>query len=310
MEFNHYPVMKNEAVEYLNINPGGIYVDATLGGGSHSLEIVKKLDKGKLIAIDRDIDAVKYSEEKLKDYIEKDKICIVKDNYVNIKDIIKNCGYEKINGVLVDMGLSFYQISADRGFSYTKDSALDMRMDREQKLTAFEAVNTFGKDRLREILYGYGEERYTELIVREILKRREDKKIETTLELADIAKYAVRNVRYDGGHPAKRLFQALRIFINDEIANIEPAIDAVEQILEKSGRCVCITFHSLEDRAVKKSFAKYEKGCVCPPDFPVCVCGRKPSVKIITKKPAYPTAAEIRENPGSASAKMRVMEKL
>ncbi|MCL2773160.1 MAG: 16S rRNA (cytosine(1402)-N(4))-methyltransferase RsmH [Oscillospiraceae bacterium] len=310
MDFNHYPVMKNEAVEYLNINPDGFYVDATLGGGSHSLEIVKKLDKGRLIAIDRDIDAVKHSEEKLKDFIEKDKICIVKDNYVNIKDIVKSCGYEKINGVLVDMGLSFYQIEADRGFSYIKDSALDMRMDRDQKLTAFEVVNTFEKDALRDILYNCGEERYTDMIVREILKRRENKKIETTSELADIAKYAVRNVKYDGGHPAKRLFQALRIFINEEIVNIEPTIDAIEQILEKSGRCVCITFHSLEDRAVKKSFAKYEKGCVCPPDFPVCVCGKKPTIKLITRKPLYPSATEIGENPSSASAKMRVMEKL
>ena len=310
MEFNHYPVMKNEAVEYLNIDPDGIYVDATLGGGSHSLEIVKRLEKGRLIAIDRDIDAVKYSAEKLKDFIKKDKICIVKDNYVNIRDIVKNLGYEKINGVIADLGISSYQIDADRGFSYIKDSALDMRADRDQKLTAFEVVNTFEKNRLKNILYNYGEERYASEIIKEIIRRREEKKIETTLELAEAAKYAVRNVKYDGGHPAKRLFQALRIFINDEIVNIEPTIDSIVQILDRGGRCVCIAFHSLEDRSVKQSFIKYEKGCVCPPDFPVCVCGKKPSVKIITKKPVYPTKEEIRENPRSESAKMRVMEKL
>jgi 16S rRNA (cytosine1402-N4)-methyltransferase len=185
-----------------------------------------------------------------------------------------------------------------------------MKMDQEQKLTAAEVVNTFDKNRLKEIIYSYGDERYAGLIAGEIVRRRQGKKIETTLELADIAKYAVRNVKYDGGHPAKRLFQSLRIFVNDELVNLEPALNDVEQLLDKSGRLVVISFHSGEDKIVKKCFLKHEKGCVCPPDFPVCVCGRKPSVKIITRKPLYPSAKEIAENPASESAKMRVMEKL
>ena len=310
IQFNHYPVMLNEAVEYLNINKNGIYCDLTLGGGSHSLEILKRLadGSGKLIAVDRDSDAVRYSEEKLKDY--KDKLYIVKDNYVNIGKTVKNLGFEKINGALIDLGVSSYQLEADRGFSYIKDSDLDMRMDREQKLTASVIINTFDKNKLKEILYTYGEERYSELIVREIIKRRTEKPIETTLELADIIKYAVRNIRYDGGHPAKRTFQAVRCAVNEEIGNIEPALDSVEQILESGGRLVAISFHSGEDRTVKKCFAKYEKSCVCPPDFPVCVCEKRATSKIITRKPLTPADWEIKENPRSESAKMRVLEKL
>jgi len=308
IQFKHYPVMKNEAIEYLNINPDGIYCDLTLGGGSHSEEIAKRLRNGKLISIDKDKDAIDFSTEKLKDY--KDKIHIVKDDFVNIKEILRNLKIEKIDGALIDLGISSWQIEADRGFSYIRDSILDMRMDRDQKLNAATVVNTFDKEKLKEILYTYGEERYSELIVREILKRREVKQIETTLELADIIKNAVRNVRYDGGHPAKRTFQAIRVYINREIEIIEPTIDAVESMLNSKGRLAVISFHSGEDRAVKKCFGKYEKNCECPPNFPVCVCNKRATSKIITRKPVYPSKKELEENSRSESAKLRVLEKL
>lgn len=309
-QFNHYPVMKNEAIDYLKINPDGIYCDLTLGGASHSLEILKRLDGGKLIAVDRDSDAIEFSRGKLKDYIDGDKVYIIKDNYVNIGRIVKDLGFEKINGALIDLGISTHQIEADRGFSYVRDSVLDMRMDKDQKLTAADIVNTFDKNKLKEMLYAYGEERYSELIVREIIKKRAQKPIETTLELADIIKYAVRNVRYDGGHPAKRSFQAIRCAVNSEIENIEPTLDSVEQMLTGGGRLVAISFHSGEDKIVKKCFGKYEKDCVCPPDFPVCACDKRATSKAVTKKPIYPSEKEITENQPSASAKMRVLEKL
>ena len=308
IQYNHYPVMLKESLEYLAVKPEGLYCDLTLGGGSHSLEIVKRLGGGKLIAVDRDIDAINFSREKLKDY--KDKIYFVKDNYVNIKDIVKNLGYEKISGALIDLGISSYQIESDRGFSYVKNSQLDMRMDRGQSLTAADVVNNFDKHKLLDILYSYGQERFSELIVREIIKRRGEKYIGTTLELADIIKNAVKTVRYDGGHPAKRTFQAIRIWVNQEIENIEPTLDSVEEMLESGGNFAVISFHSLEDRIVKKCFGKYGKDCICPPDFPICVCGKRATSKIITKKPVYPSKSETEENPRSESAKLRVLQKL
>ena len=308
IEFKHYPVMKEEAINYLNIVPGGIYVDCTLGGGSHSLEIVKKLDNGKLIAIDRDIDAIKFSEAKLKDY--KDKIYFVKDNFANIKYIVENTGIKNINGALMDLGISSYQIEADRGFSYMKDSPLRMTMDKDQEFTAAFLVNTFDKNKIKEILYTYGEERFSGLIAGEIIKRRNIKPFETTLELAGAIKYAVRNVRYDGGHPAKRSFQAIRCYVNREMENIEPAINAIVQMLAGGGRLIVISFQSGEDAIVKNIFRSFEKPCVCPKDFPVCVCGKKAVAKIIIKKPVYPCEREIKENPRSESAKLRALEKL
>jgi len=272
------------------------------------MEIASRLDKGILIAIDRDIDAIRYSEEKLKDF--KDKIIFVKDNFVNIKDIVNDYGFVKISGALIDLGISSYQIEADRGFSYITNSVLDMRMDRDQKLTAYDVVNTFDKNKLLEILYTYGEERYSELIVREIIKKREENPILTTLELAEIIKHAVRNVRYDGGHPAKRTFQAIRIFVNDELGIIEPTLDAIEQMLESGGRLVVINFHSGEDKITKRTFNKYEKNCVCNPTLPICVCNKRATSKIITKKPVYPSKKELEENQRSQSAKLRVLEKL
>ena len=308
IKFNHYPVMKTESIEYLNISPDGIYCDLTLGGGSHSEEIAKRLDKGKLIAVDRDAEAVEFSKQKLKKYGKK--IIFVNDNYVNIERIAKELGIEKINGALFDLGISTYQIESDRGFSYIKDSALDMRMDKSQNMTAAKAVNTLDKAKLKEILYAYGEERCAELIVGEIIRHRQKKPIETTLELSDIIKYAVKNIRYTGGHPAKRTFQAIRIYVNDEINNISPALEAAERMLESGGRIVAISFHSGEDAIVKKCFMEYEKNCVCPKDFPVCVCEKRATSKILTKKPIYPGKEELEINPPSGSAKLRASEKL
>jgi len=308
MNFNHYPVMLAESIEYLNIDPGGIYCDLTLGGGSHSFEIAGRLSGGKLIAVDRDIEAINFSKEKLKPY--RDKIYFVKSNYVYIKEIVKSLGFEKINGAIADLGLSTYQIESDRGFAYSGDSKLDMRMDRDQELTAFEAVNYFDENKLREIFFNYGEERHTKIIVREIIRRREQKPVETTRELSDIIKYAVRNIKYTGGHPAKRIFQAIRIYINNEIENIAPALDCIEEMLESGGRLAVISFHSGEDRIVKKRFASYEKDCICPAGLPVCSCDKRATSKILTKKPVYPSREEIEKNPPSESAKLRVIEKL
>ena len=308
-EFKHFPVMKKEAVENLKIKADGIYADLTLGGGSHAMELAKKVEKGRIIAIDRDADALEYSREKLKEF--GDKIIFVKDNYANIGRIIEELGIDCIDGALMDCGVSSYQLDTEsRGFSYMRDGALDMRMDQTQSLSAAEVINDYTPEKLRDILYNYGEERYTNLIIREIIKRREVKRIETTAELADIIKYAVRNVRYDGGHPAKRTFQAIRIAVNGEIDNIAPAIESVVRHLKPGGRFVAITFQSIEDRAVKRAFVDFEKGCICPPNFPICVCENKPKVKIITRKPILPSKEELEQNSRSASAKMRVLEKL
>ena len=308
-EFNHFPVMKNEAVEYLNIKPDGVYADLTLGGGSHTREIAAKIKTGRILAVDRDGDAIEYSREKLKDF--EDKIIFVKDNYANIKEAANALGYEKIDGALMDCGVSSYQIDeASRGFSYMRDGALDMRMDREQVLTAADIINNYEAEKLRDILYNYGEERYAGLIIREIIKRRQAKRIDTTAELSDIIKYAVRKIKYDGGHPAKRTFQAVRIAVNEEISGIGAAVESVVKLLNPGGRFAVISFHSVEDRTVKRAFARFEKPCVCPPDFPVCACGGKPEVKIITRKPITPGKDELTENSRSASAKMRVLEKI
>ena len=307
-QFNHCPVMKTESIEYLRIKPEGVYCDLTLGGGSHSLEIAKRLRGGKLIAVDRDSDAIAFSREKLKAH--EDKIYFVNDNFVNIENIAKKLGYEKIDGALMDLGISSFQIDSDRGFSYMKDSPLKMTMEKDQELTAAVAVNTFDKNKLKEILYNNGDERYAGLIADAIIKERAKKPIETTLELSGIIKNALRNVRYGSGHPAKKSFQAIRIFVNDEINIIKPSLDSVEQMLESGGRLAVIAFHGGEDSAVKKCFGYYEKDCVCPPDFPVCICEKRATSKIVTKKPVYPGEEEIKTNPRSQSARLRVLEKL
>jgi len=309
IEFKHFPVMREEAIENLRVKPDGIYADLTLGGGSHTAEIAKFIKTGCIIAVDRDSDAIEYSRAKLEAY--SDKIIFVRDNYANINEIAGSLGYNKIDGALMDCGVSSWQIDeASRGFSYMRDAELDMRMDRGQGLTAADIINSWEKDKLRDIIYSYGEERYAELIIREIIKKRESKRIESTVELADIIKYAVRNIRYNGGHPAKRTFQAIRIAVNGELDNIEPAIDSVVGLLKPGGRLVGISFHSLEDRIIKKAFAKFEKACSCPRGLPVCVCGSRSEAKIITRKPIYPSSEELAANSRSASAKMRVLEKL
>ena len=307
-QYVHCPVMKAESIEYLQIKPEGVYCDLTLGCGSHALEIAKRLRGGKLIAIDRDSDAIEYSRGVLKDY--SDRVFFVNDNFANVKNIAKALGYEKIEGALMDLGISSSQIASDRGFSYMKDSPLRMTMDQTQELTAATAVNTLDKDRLKELLHTNADEKYAGLIAGEIVKRRSEKRIETTLELADIVKHAVRNVGYTGGHPAKKTFQAIRIFVNDEINILKPTLDSLEQMLEKGGRLAVISFHSAEDRVVKGCFAHYEKDCVCPPDFPVCICDKRATSRVVTKKPVYPGKDERDANPRSESAKLRVLEKL
>lgn len=307
-QLGHCPVMKSESIDYLRIKPEGIYCDLTLGAGSHSLEIAKRLQGGKLIAIDRDLDAIELSRETLKGY--EDKIYFVNDNFANIKNIVREAGYEKIDGALIDLGISSMQIDSDRGFSYIKDSPLKMTMEKDQKLTAATVVNTFEKDALKKILSDNGDEKYAGLIAGEIVKRRAEKPIETTLELADIIKHSLRNVKYRSGHPAKKSFGAIRIFVNDEINIIKPTLDSIEQMLEKGGRLVVLSYHSGEDAVVKRCFGYYEKNCVCPPDFPVCVCKKRATSKVITKKPVYPGEKEKGENPRSESAKLRVLEKL
>jgi len=306
--FNHCPVMKTESIEGLQIKPDGVYCDLTLGGGSHSLEIAKRLRGGKLIAVDRDADAIEYSCEKLKDY--RDRIYFANDNFANIENIAKGLGYEKIDGALMDLGVSSYQIDSDRGFSYMKDSPLLMTMDKNQSLTAATVVNTFGKDKLKEILYNCADERYAGLIAGEIVKRRAEKPIETTLELSDTIKNALRNVKYTNGHPAKKSFLAIRVFVNEELDVIKPTLDAIERMLKKGGRLAVISFNGAEDRLVKKCFAHYEKDCICPPGFPVCVCDKKATSRVVTKKPIYPGEKEKAENPRSESAKLRILEKL
>lgn len=310
MEFKHYSVMKTELVNSLNIKSSGVYIDGTLGGGGHSELIVQKLGKdGRLICIDRDIDAIEAARKRLSQW--QDKIILVKDNYSNIKEITQANGFNTIDGAIFDLGISSYQIDNTlRGFSYSNNAPLDMRMDQSQVLTAKNVVNGLGKQELKDILFEYGEERYADLIVRSIIKNREEKPIETTGELAEIIKDAVKKIRYDGGHPAKRTFQAIRIYVNDELTKIGSTLDDTIEILNKDGIISVLTFHSLEDRIVKKIFVKNEKPCICPPDFPVCVCKNKPKIKILTKKPLYPSNEEIKENPRSQSAKLRTAQKL
>ena len=308
MKFSHYPVMKSEIIQALNIDPDQIYCDLTLGGGSHAYEIVRRLNKGFLIAVDADAEAIEYSREKLREY--KDKIFFFQSNFADIKNIASNLRVEKIGGAVMDLGVSTHQIETARGFSYIKDSILDMRMNREQKTNAADVVNTMDPDSLKNILYTYGEERYAELIVRAIVKKRQEKPIETTLELVNVILYALRNVRYTGGNPAKRTFQAIRIFVNNEINNIKPTLDSVESMLVSGGRLAVISFHSGEDREVKKAFAEYEKTCVCPPGLPICVCGKKQTSKTLTKKPILPSRDELEINKASASAKLRILMKL
>lgn len=308
MEFHHISVLLNECIDNLNIRPDGIYVDGTMGGGGHSLEIAKRLTTGRLICIDQDPNAHEAAGKRLAEY--KDRITFVRDNFGNIKSILDSLGIEKIDGMLLDIGVSSHQLDeAERGFSYQQDAPLDMRMNPDRPFSAYDVVNGYDEDELDRVIFTYGEERWAKRIAQFIVKEREAKPIETTGELVDIIKKAVpKGARKDGPHPAKRTFQAIRIEVNGELEVLQRAIDDVAARLAVGGRLCIITFHSLEDRIVKEAFRKQENPCICPPQFPVCVCGKKPLGRVITRKPILPSKEELEENPRSRSAKLRVLE--
>ena len=308
MEFHHISVLLNECIENLNIKPDGIYVDGTMGGGGHSLEIAKRLTTGRLICIDQDPNAHEAAGKRLAEY--KDRITFFIDNFGNIKSILDSLGIEKIDGMLLDIGVSSHQLDeAERGFSYQQDAPLDMRMNPDRPFSAYDVVNGYDEDELDRVIFTYGEERWARRIAQFIVKEREAKPIETTGELVDIIKKAVpKGARKDGPHPAKRTFQAIRIEVNGELEVLQRAIDDVAARLAVGGRLCIITFHSLEDRIVKEAFRKQENPCICPPQFPVCVCGKKPLGRVITRKPILPSKEELEENPRSRSAKLRVLE--
>ena len=308
MEFHHISVLLNECIDNLNIRPDGIYVDGTTGGGGHSLEIAKRLTTGRLICIDQDPNAHEAAGKRLAEY--KDRITFVRDNFGNIANILDSLGIEKIDGMLLDIGVSSHQLDeAERGFSYQQDAPLDMRMNPDRPFSAYDVVNGYDEDELDRVIFTYGEERWARRIAQFIVKEREAKPIETTGELVDIIKKAVpKGARKDGPHPAKRTFQAIRIEVNGELEVLQRAIDDVAARLAVGGRLCIITFHSLEDRIVKEAFRKQENPCICPPQFPVCVCGKKPLGRVITRKPILPSKEELEENPRSRSAKLRVLE--
>lgn len=310
IEFLHKSVMFDECMQALNIKPDGIYVDGTAGGGGHSSGIAARLTTGRLIAIDQDADAIRAAGERLAEY--GDRVTLVRDNFRNVSSVLDSLGIERIDGILLDLGVSSYQLdTAERGFSYNADAPLDMKMDQRRKLSAYNVINEYSADRLRRILYDYGEERFAPRIAAAIVAQRQKAPIETTGQLVDIIKGAIPAAAREGGHhPAKRSFQAIRIEVNGELDVIEPALSAAVARLDRGGRAAVITFHSLEDRIVKKTFATLASGCTCPKDFPVCVCGKKPVVKNVSGKPIQPGEAELAANPRSRSAKLRVAEKL
>jgi len=312
MDFNHRPVLLDECIDSLNIKSDGIYLDGTLGGAGHSLEILKKLDKGTLVGIDQDEAALEVSSQRLQQAKRDAKLVIMKGNFRNMAQLLKQRDIFGVDGILLDIGVSSYQVDeADRGFSYQQDAPLDMRMDRTQKLDASIIVNTYDEKAIKDIIREYGEENWAARIASFITMAREERRIDTTGQLVDIIKAAIpAQARREGPHPAKRTFQALRIAVNDELGALKEALNGAVDILKPEGRISIITFHSLEDRIVKNEYQKREKPCTCPPSFPVCICGKKPELKIITKKPVLPTAEEIAQNPRSRSAKLRTARKI
>lgn len=310
MEFAHISVLLNEAVDALEVKDNGIYADGTLGGGGHSEEILKRNSSLRLIGIDRDTDAISAAGKRLQSF--SDRITLVNSNFADIKQVLRNLGIDKIDGAVLDLGVSSYQLdNADRGFSYMKDAPLDMRMNQKDTKSAYDVVNTYDKNELTDIFFRYGEEKWSKRIAEFIVNRRENKPIETTKELADIILAAIpAGARDRGSHPAKRVFQAIRIEVNGELEILKNAITDFVSCLNKGGRLAIITFHSLEDRIVKQCFSELAAGCTCPKDFPVCVCGKQPAVKVITKKPLLPTEEEQTYNSRSKSAKLRVVQKL
>ncbi len=311
MEFNHTSVLLNETIEGLKIKPDGIYVDGTLGGGGHSLEIAKRLnDNGRLIGIDQDEAAILAAGERLKDF--GDKVTIVRSNYRNALSVLHDLGIEKIDGMMLDLGVSSYQLDTqERGFSYRYDAPLDMRMDLRQTLTAKDIVNGYSETELFHIIRDYGEDRFAKNIAKHIVMARAKKPIETTGELNEIIRAAIpAKMRAEGGHPSKRTYQAIRIECNKELEVLKESLEELIGILNPGGRLCIITFHSLEDRIVKTAFKKAENPCTCPPSFPVCVCGKKSQGKVITGKPVLPCEEEMESNPRSKSAKLRIFEKI
>lgn len=305
MEFKHISVLLNETVSALNIRPEGIYVDGTAGGAGHSLEIAKKLTSGRLIALDRDPDAVKIASERLKGY----PADVVKSNFSDMDTVLQNMNISGVDGILLDLGVSSYQLdNAQRGFSFHKDAELDMRMSKDG-ISAEDIVNNFSETQLCEIFRKYGEEKFAGRIAARIVRKREKARITSTVQLADIISAAVPAAARRDAHPARRCFQAIRIAVNGELDELENVLDKAFSLLRPNGVLAIITFHSLEDRMVKHKFSEYCKGCICPPDFPVCVCGREPQGHLLTKKPIEPSADELENNPRSRSAKLRVIIK-
>ena len=310
MEFNHVSVLLNECLEGLNIKENGIYVDGTLGGAGHSSEILKRLSKeGRLIGIDQDTDALKAAKERLKDY---SNVTFVHSNFSNIENVLNNLNIDGVDGILMDLGVSSYQLDeGERGFSYMKDAPLDMRMNRDNDFSAYNVINEYSEEDLYRIIRDYGEEKFARRIASFIVENRQEKNIETTLELVEIIKSAIpAKARREGPHPAKRTFQAIRIEVNSELSILNKTIEDGVEKLNKGGRMAIITFHSLEDRIVKNKFRDLAVSCRCPKEFPVCVCGEKAKVKIISRKAIEPTKEEVEINPRSRSAKLRVIEKL
>ncbi len=310
MDFNHVSVLLDETIEGLNINPDGIYFDGTLGGGGHSYEILKRLTgKGILIGVDQDGDAIDAASERLKEF--EGKFQLVRSNYSEIETILNDLKISKIDGIVLDLGVSSYQIdNLERGFSYKEDAPLDMRMDQRQLLNAADVVNGYTEEQLIAMLRDYGEERYAKSIAKAIIEGRKDRPIATTQELSDIVKNAVpKKYQIAKGHPAKKTFQAIRIEVNNELNILRQTLDKMIEHLNPGGRICVITFHSLEDRIVKLNFRKNENPCTCPPDFPVCVCGKKSKGKVITRKPIVPSDEEVENNKRSKSSKLRIFER-
>ena len=309
MEFNHIPVLLNECIEGLKINENGIYVDGTLGGAGHSNEIIKKLSSnGRLIGIDRDEEALRAAKQKLSNY---SNVTYVHNNHDNILDVLEELQIENVDGILLDLGVSSYQIDEEeRGFSYIKESPLDMRMDKSQKLTAKDVVNSYDQEKLANLIYEYGEEKFSRQIARKIVEQRKIQEITTTTQLVEIIKSVVPNYEgKTGGHPAKRAFQAIRIEVNGELRPLYDTVQNSIKALKKGGRLCIITFHSLEDRIVKNAYIDAAGKCICPPGLPYCKCGAISLGKIITKKPIIPSEQELENNSRSQSAKLRIFEK-
>ena len=310
MEFQHKSVLLWECIEGLQIKPDGIYLDGTLGGAGHSSQIAARLTTGRLIGVDRDTVALQAAGERLREY--GDRVTLVHSNFKEIDQILDDLGIDKIDGMLFDLGVSSPQLDdGERGFSYMADAPLDMRMNREDRLTAYEVVNLWSREELKRILYDYGEERYAPQIAAAIDRKREIAPIETTLQLVDVIRSALPpQALREKQHPAKRSFQAIRIAVNDELGSVREMMEAAIPRLKPGGRLAVITFHSLEDRIVKSAMASASRGCTCPPEFPVCICGKTPQVKLITRKPIVSGKEELDENPRARSAKLRVCEKL